>query len=796
MKSLRQEQVEKIHTRTPELLAPAGSLEAFFAAMESGADAVYCGLKTFSARAKAKNIGLEDLSKMVGYAHDRGRHVYVALNTLVKEKELGQLVDTLGALESMAVDAVILQDMGVYRLARQHFPGIPLHSSTQMTVHNVAGVKMLERLGFERAVLARELTLDEITHIRKNTQMDLEHFIHGALCFCFSGQCYFSSWLGGKSGNRGRCAQPCRRQYKHRGQEGYYFSPNDLSAIDLLPELSEAGIMSLKIEGRMKSAEYVANVVAAYRLALDAERGDRKEALREAKNLLKLSFGRLPTQGFLSGEKPSDIAIPSLRGSTGRFLGDLISVRGNEVTFKTKDKVHIGDRLRVQPQTDRAGQAFTVRQLKQGKRTVKMVTAGGTVTAVSPVPGSFKKGDAVFKVASGQAFSMSENACRKRLAQAPPHRWPLTLNIQVTEEKVVLSGTLLDFEWNREYPVQVEKATGKGLRPEMLEELFAGVANYPFTLADCHAEAVSGLMVSPKRLKEIRRDYYGDLAAEVKKQLRSRRDTHQRCARESFAVSAVPRPARRRITVAVSALRDIRILQNSLVDFVQVPLTAGMEQSVRLQKEWMGKLIWDIPFVVFDKEWDGLRKTIHILHKRGFRRFRLNNLGHFPLFEGLEGLRLQTGYRLFSLNSQAMETWKEEQIERCCLYLEDDAENIGRLLQVDGGMPCDLMAHMAVPLMVSRITVKGVRGDGHLHSDRGEGYRVIHRGGLMTLIADTDFSLVGRLDEIQAMGCDSFTIDLSHTGPFSPAGKKILEAVRTNREISGTLPFNFVMGME
>ena len=153
-------------------------------------------------------------------------------------------------------------------MARDHFPGLRLHASTQMTVHNTAGVRMLERLGFTRAVLARELSLAEIAAIRAQTTIELEHFIHGALCFCFSGQCYFSSYLGGKSGNRGRCAQPCRRRYRFRQQEGYYFSTNDLSAIDLLPELANAGIMSLKIEGRMKSAEYVANVVAAYRMAL------------------------------------------------------------------------------------------------------------------------------------------------------------------------------------------------------------------------------------------------------------------------------------------------------------------------------------------------------------------------------------------------------------------------------------------------------------------------------------------------------------------------------------------------
>ncbi|MEJ2699147.1 MAG: U32 family peptidase, partial [Desulfuromonadales bacterium] len=187
----------------PELLSPAGSLEAFFAAMESGADAVYCGLKDFSARAKAKNFTLDELAAMTGFVHGKGRRVYVTLNTLVKERELPVLAETLSHLELLGVDGVILQDLAVWRLAREHFPALELHASTQMTVHNAAGVRMLERMGFKRAVLARELSLEEIRTIRSRTSMELEHFIHGALCFSFSGQCYFSSWLGGKSGNRG-----------------------------------------------------------------------------------------------------------------------------------------------------------------------------------------------------------------------------------------------------------------------------------------------------------------------------------------------------------------------------------------------------------------------------------------------------------------------------------------------------------------------------------------------------------------------------------------------------------------
>src|SRR6185369_9613759 len=186
--------------------------------------------------------------------------------------------------------------------------------------------------------------------------------------FSFSGQCYFSSFLGGHSGNRGRCAQPCRRQYRNKGKEGYYFSTNDFSSIDLVPQLVAAGIESLKIEGRMKSAEYVASVVGAYRLALDASPQEWPAALAAAKEQLKLSFGRVPTKGFLASANPTDIATPSLRGATGRFLGEIKGIRGNRICFESKDRLHVGDRLRVQPKSDLAGKAFTIKELFLGPR--------------------------------------------------------------------------------------------------------------------------------------------------------------------------------------------------------------------------------------------------------------------------------------------------------------------------------------------------------------------------------------------------------------------------------------------
>lgn len=785
----------------PELLSPAGSLESFFAAMESGADAVYTGLREFSARAKAKNFSLQEMEKITAYAHNLGRKVYVTLNTLVKERELAQLAETLAALEAMEIDAVILQDLAVWRLAREHFPGIELHASTQMTVHNAAGARMLERMGFTRAVLARELSLAEIADIRRQCTIELEHFIHGALCFSFSGQCYFSSFLGGKSGNRGRCAQPCRRRYKHRNQEGYYFSTNDLSAIDLLPELNQAGVISLKIEGRMKSAEYVANVVSAYRKALDAPEQRRAQAVKEAKELLKSSFGRLPTKGFLPGGIPSDIAIPSLKGSTGRFLGEIVSVRGSEIGFTTKDRLHVGDRLRIQPKTDHAGTAFTVKELSVNRRTAMVAQAGAAVCVPSPFDNLFKVGDAVFKVSSEQAFTLSEPAARRKLDNVQSTRRPVSLHISMPDEhNLVIRGESEGLEVEQSFEVESFVAQERPLDAVILEQVFAKTGEEPFELTSLTAGNLASVVIPPRRMKEVRREFYRGLGRKLEEQRGARRKAHLQQALAALLPETSPRPAQAQVNITLGSLRDAHLLSDPDVDSVCIPLTSGnyqgLERSARAVWNNQDRVIWDIPFILIGEQWNATRTAVRSLAERGFTRFRLNNLGHFPLFDGLEGLSLIAGYRLFSLNSQALLGWKELGASEATLYIEDEKQNLRDLLHRDAGVNTSMLVYGSVPLITSRIPIKAVRPEQPVLSDRGDAYRVDHRSGLSVLSSETDYSLLGRLGELQDLGCRRFSLDLSHLGPFSAKGKQVMEALKRGSAVPETSAFNFDMGLE
>ncbi len=253
-----------------ELLAPAGSWEAMEAAVGAGADAVYVGGRAFGARAFAANFSGEDLCRAVDYVHLRGCRLYLTVNTLLKNREIAKELDGyLLLLYRRGLDGVIVQDLGVFMYIRERFPDLPLHVSTQMAVTGVSGAAMLEREGAARVVYARELMLSELRQIRQKTSLEMEVFVHGALCYCYSGQCLFSSMLGGRSGNRGRCAQPCRLPYQQGKKKSRLLSLKDLCTLELLPELVEAGIDSLKIEGRMKQPEYVAGVVSVYRRYLD-----------------------------------------------------------------------------------------------------------------------------------------------------------------------------------------------------------------------------------------------------------------------------------------------------------------------------------------------------------------------------------------------------------------------------------------------------------------------------------------------------------------------------------------------
>ena len=300
-----------------ELLAPAGSSQALDAAIGEGADAVYLGLKDFESNTRSANFTYSQFEGALRSLRRMGRKIYVVMNTVFQQREADRVYQLLKYLAGARPDAIVVQDFGVITMARNHFPSLKLFASKRMNIASARGANFLSRHGFSRVTLARELSLDEIRDIRTNTNVELEVFIHGALCVSSSGLCLFSSYLGGKSANRGICTQACRRYYIARNNNnfeetdgengGYYFSPSDLQLIEQLPDLAKAGVNSFKIEGREKSAEYVGTVVSAYRLVLDnldAGEENLDKAIAEAKNILKSDFARPKTTYLINGKEP------------------------------------------------------------------------------------------------------------------------------------------------------------------------------------------------------------------------------------------------------------------------------------------------------------------------------------------------------------------------------------------------------------------------------------------------------------------------------------------------------------
>jgi putative protease len=329
-----------------ELLVPAGSIDSLKAAVAGGADAVYLGGKHFGARRSARNFSDDELASAVAFAHDNDVKVYVTANILIKEGELSRARSYIDLLQSIGADAVIVQDRGLLELIRREF-SIPVHASTQMGIHTPEGARWAFRNGISRAILSRELSLDEIREVKEGSEMELEVFVHGALCYAFSGQCLFSSMLGGRSGNRGMCAQPCRKLYRTRGREGYLLSTADLFCIDSIPELMSIGVSSIKIEGRMRSPLYVYLVSKVYSAAIERARNGEELITPRERELLEVAFNRGYSTGYLRGMEVMQTGYPDSRGlSMGRRMftsgtaekGSDLLRRGDGITLYRGDE--------------------------------------------------------------------------------------------------------------------------------------------------------------------------------------------------------------------------------------------------------------------------------------------------------------------------------------------------------------------------------------------------------------------------------------------------------------------------
>lgn len=495
-----------------ELLAPAGSMESLIAAINNGADAIYLGGSRFSARAYASNFDNETMMKAVDYAHSYKVKVYVTINTALKQSELKEALKYVGYLYEIGVDALIIQDVGLINLIRDVYPNFELHASTQMTIHNGEGALYFREKGLQRIVLSRELTLEEIKYISKDLGIETEIFVHGALCVCYSGQCLMSSMIGGRSGNRGRCAQPCRMQYSIKGEtsgerKGYLLSPKDTCLIEDVDGIIKSGTSSLKVEGRMKKPEYVAGVTRNYRKAIDKALKIGKFDLNKGRNELAQLFNREGfAKAYLYKNVGKDMMSFNYPKNTGVFIGKVES--NGEVILE--EKVALGDGIRF------LDDGFTLSKILKNNKEVNEAFKGEKVKLFPT--GGYKKGYKLYK--------MSDKILYDELKEdVKPYKKKLELTGEV--EFKVNSPLVLKTKFNgKEYKVfgeLVEAATNTPLTRERVEEALKKSGEIPYRFKSIFFDIFEDGFMRISAINNLRRELFEKILKEENNSYRRKR---------------------------------------------------------------------------------------------------------------------------------------------------------------------------------------------------------------------------------------------------------------------------------
>lgn len=673
--------------RIPELLAPAGSIETFRAALTAGADAVYLGCGDFNARKRAKNFTGEELRLAVEYAHVLGRKIYITLNTLVFEHEFPALLEFLELLREVRADAVIVQDIGVLSLVREFFPEIPLHASTQMFCHNSLHARFLREQGVTRLILPRELSLAEIGAMMGKVPAEYEVFVHGAMCFSFSGCCLASSWLHGDSGNRGRCRQVCRHAFREAdsGRQTYPFSMKDLNARGFLTEISRLGVTSLKIEGRLKNTEYVSEVVSAYRAALDAIRDGNAD-----REIRAVSRQRETESGYFSGDREYHRLVQhGESGTAGEAIGGAVSVSGTEIRMKLTGKPVRGTRLRVQDARGRNIHEGALIEFFRDRdaivwRTKEPVSDAGYVPPFTVY--------AVGKSAPADALGFLRGAVRKTTVDR------ITVDAVITSGgiriRAAFAGLPVPFEGG--YPLATQESRTRPLVPEECVRVIREAGNSPFAVGDIRCRVEGNLFCPAGELKNARRAFYRDLeafhAARTKEAAGHRRDALARklAAIRERRVTATPPGIFLRADARPSRDDGTPEFTACPVDLEIFPATPPAETVLIL------------PHFVPETAVDAWERRLRELVRAGYTRFIAPSYGWLSLREELPGAEFIAGPYLYAVNPPAIDLLERNGVHSFVLSPDIRMEDAGSTARFSGRLVC---ANAPREMFVTRLRI-------------------------------------------------------------------------------------------
>ena len=626
-----------------ELLSPAGDLDAAYSAFYFGADAVYLGLRRFSARAEATNFSPEELDEITAYAHKTGKKVYVTLNTLIQESELSSVLDVLSVCHRCHVDALIVQDLGVARLVQTCFPDMALHASTQMAIHNLAGALALKKMGFSRIVLARELTLSEILEIQEKSGLEVEVFIHGALCYSYSGLCLFSSLTTGRSANRGKCVYSCRDLFRTSDRQGRFFSMKDLA---LEKDVLKLKGLSLKIEGRKKTALYVGAVTDYYRRILDTGKTDG--ALTDN---LKQIFARPWTKLHFSGHNKA-VTDPDFAGHRGLPIGTVERIFNHAVSFRTAKPIARYDGIQIDTALQDKPFGFSVENITVGGKNVFEAAAGQHVVLSLPPHHPFiRPGEAVY-LASSTRVKGAYHFTKPRPG-AYRNRIPLDVDIFISTDKVTAITGLFSAE--QIGPFSPAKNPEKVA--DAVQKAFDKTGDTPFSLNKWTLHNPDQLFVPVSVLNELRRDLYARISVE----------------QTIPVLPATPHLKPEKKSPRWILKTDDKKLLATLPPADELIYVLSLHDTVSdIEKLAIPSLRLALPTILRpEKPW---RNLVEKLISAGFHRFEIGNPAGFSLLP--KGVDISLDNTVSVLNTQSLEFALSQGISRITFSVEDTSENI------------------------------------------------------------------------------------------------------------------------
>ena len=654
-----------------ELLAPAGDIEAGYAALYYGADAVYLGLKRFSARATAANFDEEELNNFTGYAHSLQRKVYVTINTLIQEHELPELIHNLDICANCGVDGIILQDIGVARVIKKVYPELELHASTQMAVHNKEGALALQELGFKRVVLARELSLSEIKEISAIKGLETEAFIHGALCYSYSGLCMFSSLESGRSANRGKCLYPCRAAFN--GNK-HLFSMKDMA---LGNDVLKMPVTSLKIEGRKKNALYVAAVTDYYRNILDG-----KGAQLQKEENIKQIFSR-PWCKFMLHGKNKNVVDRDFVGHRGLPIGRVGQVQKNWLNFKTERRIARHDGLQIDVAGEEKPFGFSVQNMRVGGKNVFEAQAGENVAIQLPFKTDKITNGQVIYLASSSEVKGGYDYIKPKSGEYIK-RYDVEVKIDVAENKIKASANGAAFEITGEFA----PADDVSKTDEAAFKAFAKTGDTLLQLRNLQVSNPQKLFVPASKFNELRRGLYAQIEV---------------CGKQG-RLPDIPSPRTKSNTGWILRVDNLKTLAEiSLDDVTEIEIMLNPEMETSYLRDMpKSKIRLVLPAVARNvAKWS---ECINKFLSAGYKKWTIGNWWGLSVLPS-SGVDIAFDNSLYVLNSQASAMASEIGASRITLSVEDTLENL-QAIAGKSSLAVVMPVYTDVPLFTSAVCIR------------------------------------------------------------------------------------------